>query len=222
MKRFLALIVCLLMFASLCACDNGVTPFEEPQTREPVSIPAPTIKESSIVFGDYYGNSYNNTSLNLGLSLPDDWTVSETSELAELNGMDEEEMLSDFESLMENTQVAYLMFAQDSTGTNNAQLLVENLAVSGNSGISAEDYITLSESVTKTMLEQTGATDIELTPSSISFGYERYAAQIISYTLMDTYIYQEQILFPAGEDYMAILTITGDTETIISRIYPLE
>lgn len=222
MKRFLALIICLLMFASLCACDNGVTPFEEPQTREPVSLPAPSVKESSIVFGDYYGNSYNNISLNLGLSLPNEWTVSETSELAELNKMDEDKMLSDFESLMEDTQVAYLMFAQDSTGADNTNLIVENLKFSGNSGITPEEFIEMSADNTKAMLEQAGATDIELTPSSISFGGERHAVQILSYTLMDAHIYQEQILFPAGDDYMAILTITGNTETILSRIYPLE
>lgn len=222
MKRIFALILGILMLAGLCACDNGVTSFEEAETREPVSIPAPEIKESSIVFGDYYGNSYNNTSLNLGISLPNDWTISTVSELAELNGMDEDEMLSDFESLMEDTQVAYLMFAQDSTGANNANLIVENIKMSGNSGMSSDDYQQLSGDVTKSMLEEAGAENVAVNPTSISFGGERYTAQTIAYSIEGISIYQEQIIFPAGEDFMAVLTLTGDTETIISRIYPLE
>lgn len=220
MKKLIALFLAVLMLTGLVACgtDNSSDTGSNQETA--VATESESALPNKMVFGDYYGNSYNNTFLSIGISFPNDWTLSTASELAEINGMDETEMTTDFANAMEDIQTAYILNAADSTGECNANIIVENLKLTGYSHITGAEYIELTKENTVSVLEAAGATDINLTVTSVTIGDKTYSVQILSYTLLETYINQTQIMLPAG-DFMAILTLTGDTETILNRIYPL-
>ncbi len=224
MKRFFSTILCILMIASLAACSNN-----EPATTDntnntestATTAYTPEVSESnSLLLGNCYGNSYNNTLMNIGISFPNDWILSTTAELAQMNNMEEQEMLTNFDSLMEESQVCYLLQASDPTGENNVNIVLDNLKLSDNANITGAEYIEITKETTKETLQQLGCANVMSNSTSVYIGGREYAVQRLSYMLEETPIYQEQIHFPLG-NYMGILTLTGNTEDILSRIYPL-
>ncbi|MBQ4569621.1 MAG: hypothetical protein IJA62_06180 [Ruminococcus sp.] len=224
MKRFFSIILCLLLIASLAACaDEKAT--ESPATDNTKATVIPSTpentEENSPLFGEYYGNSYNNTLLNIGISFPTDWILTPTKEIAKMNGIDEQEMLKDFETFMKDKELGYILQATDPTGVSKVNLTLENLALSGNSNITGTQYIELFKDSIKETLMDSGAANIILTPTSVQLGGRTYTVLTRSYMVDKMPFYQEQILFPLG-NYMGILTLTGDTETILSRTYTLE
>ena len=88
MKRFLSVLVCLLLIASLCACsEDKPAPSTDTDTTKTTMLPSTpeNTDTNSPLFGDYYGNSYSNTLLNIGISFPNDWTLLSTEAIAESN-----------------------------------------------------------------------------------------------------------------------------------------
>ncbi len=223
MKRICSLILCLLIIASLAACSGEKEPSTPDSNKDTSVMPSTpeTTEMNSPLFGEYYGNSYNNTIMNIGISFPTDWTLSATAELAEMNGVDEQDLLKDFESHMKDAEVGYLLQASDPTGVSKVNLVLKNLKLSGNSNITGAEYIELFKNSIKDELQNSGASNIILTPTSVQIGGRSHAVLTRSYMVESMPFYQEQILFPLG-DYMGILTLTGDTETILSRTYTLE
>ena len=138
-----------------------------------------------------------------------------------MNGIDEQEMLKDFETFMKDKELGYILQATDPTGVSKVNLTLENLALSGNSNITGTQYIELFKDSIKETLMDSGAANIILTPTSVQLGGRTYTVLTRSYMVDKMPFYQEQILFPLG-NYMGILTLTGDTETILSRTYTLE
>ncbi len=224
MKRLFSILLCLLLIASLAACSDEKTT-ESTATDNTKATVIPSTPENtetnSPLFGEYYGNSYNNTLLNIGISFPTDWILTTTAELAQMNGVDEQDLLRDFESHMKDAEVGYLLQATDPTGISKVNLTLKNLALSGNSNITGTEYIELFKDTIKDELQDSGAANIILTPTSVQIGGRSYAVLTRSYMVDKMPFYQEQILFPLG-NYMGILTLTGDTETILSRTYTLE
>ncbi len=225
MKRLISTLLCLLLVASLAACstEKNTNPTDTADNTKATVIPSTpeTSETNSPLFGEYYGNSYNNTILNIGISFPTDWILSTTAEVAELNKMDEQEMLTNFESHMKDAEVGYLLQASDPTGVSKVNLVLENLTLSDNSNITGAEYIELFKDTIKETLQDAGASNIILTPTSVQLGGRSYTVLTRSYMVDQMPFYQEQILFPLG-NYMGILTLTGDTETILSRTYTLE
>lgn len=222
MKRIFAAILCILFVASLASCSKD-EPANNTSNTENTATTAFTpeiLENNSLLFGNYYGNSYNNTLMNIGISFPNDWTLSTTAELAGLNNMDEQEMLTNFDALMEEAQICYLLQASDSTGENIVNIVLDNLKISDNVNITGAEYIERTKDLTKESLQQMGCANIMLNKTSVHIGGREYAVQRLSYMLEEVPIYQEQIHFPLG-NYMAIITLTGNTQEILSRIYSL-
>lgn len=109
MKRTFLLILCLLMAASFCACQNNDTepvtvPTDTP-TKEPTPTPEPTEKptpeqteepteaptpEPLTIFGETNGNEYTNADLGLTATFPEGWIIVSGEDTLSLYGLTED------------------------------------------------------------------------------------------------------------------------------------
>ena len=215
MKRLPALLMCIIMVLSLTACGKG----EDTQTN---TVPATTQAQTpppEFQFGATYGTSYNNETLGIGISLPSGFSVTSNAELATMNGFDETLMTENLPEAMADTKRAYIFVATDNAGTY-LNIVVENLKLAGKTFITGEEYFNLYTDETIKEYEDMGAQDITLTPSKITIYGVEYNVEIISYTLDGAAESDTRIAFPAG-NFMAVMTIKGDSEVILNRIYGL-
>ncbi len=216
MKRLSALLLTVLLILSLCACSEKTT------QSETENIPLETEAQTPVTefeFGTTYGLSYNNETMGIGISLPSEFTVTSEDQLAELNGLDRTLMTTDLPAAMENTKRAYLFIAMDNAGTY-MNIVAENLKISGDTFITGTEYFSLRADETKKELEDMGAEDITLTPSNVYIAGTDHAVEIANYTLGGMACSETRIAFPTG-NFMAVMTLKGDVDTILNRIYSL-
>lgn len=219
MKKLSALLLALFMFTGLCACS-------EKETSKPADItsPAPIETEANTPvtefdFGSVYDLSYSNTTMNIGISLPTGFVVTGSDKLAELNSLDETLMTTNLPEAMKDKAKAYIFVAMDNAGTY-MNIVAENLKISGNTFITGTEYFSLRAEETKKELEDMGAEDITLTPSNVYIAGTDHAVEIANYTLGGMECSETRIAFPAG-NFMAVMTLKGDVDTILNRIYSL-
>ncbi len=222
MKRLISLIMAVLMLASLCACAKNTTTTTptntEPNTEE--ATMSPSYYVNNLVFGEHYDTSYSNESLKIGFSLPPEWSITNTTKLAEMNEMDEEEMIANFHQVMKDHETATMLYAESDDGASSIEIIAQNLEATGHKTITADEYMEIFEEPYRESLEEEGATDIIVAPSTVYISNIKHTVRLVSYTMDDKKVYQEQVLFPFT-DYMVLVIMTGDTETILNRIYSL-
>lgn len=218
MKRLSALLLTVVLILSLCACGEK-SEVTQPETE---NISLETEAQTPVTefeFGTTYGLSYNNETMGIGISLPSEFTVTSEDQLAELNGLDRTLMTTDLPAAMENTKRAYLFVAMNNAGTY-MNVVAENLKLSGKTFITGKEYFELNNAEAVKDLEDMGATEITSTPSNITISGTLYDVEVMSYYLDDIACSETKIAFPAG-NFMGVMTIKGDVDTIINRIYGL-
>lgn len=214
MKKITAFLMCILMVLSLTACGNeDTTTTTVPAASEEIVIP------TEFEFGSAYGTSYSNPTMGIGISLPSEFVITSNAELAKLNSFDEELMTTNLPEAMENTLRAYIFVAMDDAG-NYMNIIVENLKISGKTFITGLEYFENNTEDTKKDYEDMEAVDVTLTPSEVYIAGTRYDVELISYTLGGVSCTDTRIAFPAG-NFMAVMTLKGDTSLILNRTYGL-
>ncbi len=140
MKKWLALLLAMMMAFALAACGN--TDNKGNDAKE-------------FARGSWAGNVYTNDSLGLTVTVPENWEIADDEELAELMGLTVENLSG--EGLSEEflkVQNTYDMKAQDSELGSNVIVMAENLAVSaGGTAYSEKDYAAL---IMNTLPEELG------------------------------------------------------------------
>lgn len=216
MKKLFAILLIILILTSLCAC-SGTEDENTPETS-PAETESPVIL-TEFDFGSTYGTSYNNTTMGIGISLPSEFTVTSTEELAKMNGFDEELMTTNLPKAMENTLRAYIFIAMDNSG-NYMNIVAENLKIPEKAFVLGSEYFEFYTEETTTELEEMGAENITLTPSKVAIGGKEYDVQVVNYTLEGTDYNETKIAFPSG-NFIAIMTLKGDTSLMLNRTYSL-
>ena len=116
MKKWLALLLAMMMVFALAACGN--TDNKGNDAKE-------------FARGSWAENVYTNDSLGLTVTVPENWEIADDEELAKLMGLTVENLSG--EGISEEflkAQNTYDMKAQDSELGSNVIVMAENLAVS--------------------------------------------------------------------------------------------
>lgn len=232
MKKFLALILAILMVLSLAACGESkrsskkekknntnvateVATEEETENNFNIVTEAPTsgnidisINDDAIEFGNLEEHSFTNRDMGIGIVVPSDWTTKSIDEIATLNRTDADTMLNDFESHMSKAQVAYMFYSSDDSTGNNINITLENLAMTNNAGINGEEYLELAEKTLKSAFDQMGATDVSTNITTVDIDGKTFDCIEIDSVVSGVELTQLQIVVPLG-DYMAGITFTA-------------
>ena len=132
MKKWLALLLAVVMLFALVACDKG----EEKKEEETINISRGTIE----------GEVYTNASLGIKFTMPDGWRYYTDAEVASLVNMSADKILGEnFKNALKNSPTVFDMMAVDPITGNNIQVLYENLSKTAYADITVEQYLEILE-----------------------------------------------------------------------------
>ena len=171
-------------------------------------------KKDNFSRGTISGNKYSNSFMGIQFEAPSDWTFATDAELAQDNGLSEDEFVDNFNTLVKNQQL-YDMYAQRSDGTN-ISIIVQN--AKGVSKSSLKKEIENAAPSVEEALSQQGATDISWKMSDVSIPLKDYAVLDVSSKLSGIAIYQKQV-YALVDDYAYINTLTCVGEDESDEIY---
>lgn len=208
-KRWLALLLAVLMVLAMTACGSDKNPVieaaksqqsgqeetltEEPEAEAPAEeAPAeedaaedalePKIDTGDFVRGTVDGNTYESTAMGIGCMLEDGWTTASLEELAQLTGVDPTSLTEEemIQQMLEADAI-YDFYAMSGEGTALVQVLYEDLGALYGTLLNEEGYVdVLMESVEEQMTA-VGMTDIQAEKTTTVFaGEERTAIMITS------------------------------------------
>ncbi len=225
MKKFLSIILALLMLLSLGACTgnnkskksggtskNEATTEEitlgasEPTTpAEPVTLTPNNTQDVSLgVIGDTY---YENEYFGFGVSVPSDWEVETSSHVAELNSVSLEDFEGDADTLLSSKDFVYTFKALDPVNNNNVSVSVESLKAKGASGLSAEEYLKNVAMGYISTMEGYGVTDIEKEVDTVEISGQLYDYCALECEVSGVKLITIVFAF-ATEDYVASSSFT--------------
>lgn len=210
MKRFIAIIMAAMLILSFSGCSI-VKDFKEGFAEGLEDGLKSTVQQSGngYTHGEIDGNVYTSEMSGLTFTAPDGWSFYSDEELMEL--MDESiesGSESSFESAATKMITVNEMMAIDDNSGSNVIIIYENLLLTGNSGISEEEYFELAKT--------NGAfdgTDIfgDLEPATLSGKDCKYVE--VSNEGITQYYYMMAL-----EDYMCIVVATNAGDTTRSEM----
>lgn len=208
-KRWLALLLAVLMVLAMTACGSDKNPVieaaksqqsgqeetltEEPEAEAPAEeAPAeedaaeealePKIDTGDFVRGTVDGNTYESTAMGIGCMLEDGWTTASLEELAQLTGVDPTSLTEEemIQQMLEADAI-YDFYAMSGEGTALLQVLYEDLGALYGTLLNEEGYVdVLMESVEEQM-NAAGMTDVQAEKTTTVFaGEERTAIMMTS------------------------------------------
>ena len=208
-KRWLALLLAVLMVLAMTACGSDKNPVieaaksqqsgqeetltEEPEAEAPAEeAPAeedaaedalePKIDTGDFVRGTVDGNTYESTAMGIGCMLEDGWTTASLEELAQLTGVDPTSLTEEemIQQMLEADAI-YDFYAMSGEGTALVQVLYEDLGALYGTLLNEEGYVdVLMESVEEQM-NAAGMTDVQAEKTTTVFaGEERTAIMMTS------------------------------------------
>jgi len=203
MKRILTAGLLIFMACLLCGCSAIYAAFDS-MTPDPLTR------------GTISGSAYSSTFAGITFTAPEGWVFASDEELAELMDMSTD-ALSDagmeFSEDALKKQVLYDMQAKNPVSGANVLLLYENLALTGNTGISETKYL-------ETTIKQLKDADIyqytfgEIAETELcSYTWQMVQVDMTDYNVsqyyyvrkVDKYILCIIVSVPAGMDASAIL-----------------
>ena len=239
MKKIIALLLAMLMVASMTACSAEKKPTEpsaetvatEAPTEAPTEIvtEAPTEEEPTVdpeaeeaakaIFGTTDGSVYTNQWLGLGIELDSDWGICTLNEILDLNGLSADESLAD---QLEAASPVMFMFAQKADST---QSLNGNLEKNLPAIITEELYLSAQLDSLAGALEGMGMTNVVTAMDTVTFaGQERFCIQVSAefngITIFETLVACQT------EEGMALITASAqdqaELEALLAGFYALD
>jgi hypothetical protein len=119
MKKFLSLVLVIVMMAALVGCGGGV----------------------ELTRGVIEGDLYKNESLGLNFNKPSSWVYSTDEEIAESMGAAADILGGDLKEALEKNPTIYDMMVVDSLTRTNINVGFENLSKTLSSNITVEQYV---------------------------------------------------------------------------------
>lgn len=178
--------------------------------------------DSSVEFkrGSYdeAAKKYTTETFGFSVSFDDTWKVYNDSELAQLSGMtastDE-----DFKKQLETEGVIFDLAASltDASKGTSVNITVEDLKVSGNSGLSEESYAEAAADQVKEQFEAQGAKVERAEKGKVTFAGKESACVFFKVTQNGNTVYETQVPVKKG-NYMATITFASVDEKTVEEL----
>ena len=192
MKKVLCAIMAAVMLFGLCACSLGE------------SGPA-------LSAGEWNGNVYTNEFASITYTEPSGWSHASEEELVQMLG-ESIEMTADDNAFVEKIAEmsnSYVLHSANADGTGNAQLLFENLAMTGNKSMETEAYLDLVTSSLETEYAGMGLEASLSEVETIQIGGCDYLAVKITCNMEGTPILEQLYAVRKIDKYMASIILTA-------------
>ena len=134
MKKIISIILVLAMILVLAACGSSKKSNSTPN----LGSAGNSGKASR---GTIIGDNYSNYFAELNFTKPSDWEYYTDEQIAQTMNVGVDMIKDEYQKLLETTGSLYDMMVMDpGTGTN-VSVMFENLAVTGSTGMSADEYL---------------------------------------------------------------------------------
>lgn len=207
MKKWLALLLSLVMVFSLTAC--GSTP-DEP---DPDEGSGSQTEEKQFESGKIDGDVYSSDVTGLKFTLDSDWVFLDDEGIEELTGMvqdmtDDE----DLEEAMSQGASIYDMYATTTDGSGRtANITVENLGALYGTILNESKYIDAVIDQLQPSFESMGATDVVVETAAYTIAGVEHSGIHCAFTLQGVSICEQMVCIKEGR-YMYNITCVGTDE----------
>ena len=209
MKRIFALVIVLVMALSMVGCSDKVT-----------DILNKEILNKELTRGTVDGNVYTSEYIGLSFVKPDSWVYSTDEEINELMGATNDIMnRTDYEAAVADLATVFDMMVIDSATSNNVNIVYENLALSGSTDITMEEYL----DITKKNFE--AIPDFSYTFSdatNVTLGGVEFTKLECDLTYMELISMKQALYMKKVGNYMVLISFTiidGTDESVIEGYF---
>ena len=172
--------------------------------------------EAEEMIGEKSGNSYANETLGIRAEFPDNWTILDDEQTAQMLGIVADNFSEvDLAEQLRESGSLYDLYAMtvDQSG-DNVNVVIEDLGIVNGIIIDEAKYLELAEKQLDTTFAQMGITDVTLDKGTYSFAGEDHVSVLISGNYSGMPIYERMVLLKAG-NYMGVVTAFSlDTEQL--------
>jgi len=181
---------------------------ETPAEAEPA--PAADAEEeldAEELIGEKSGNSYANETLGIRAQFPDNWTILDDEQTAQMLGLVADNFSEvDLADQLWESGSLYDLYAMtlDQSG-DNVNVVIEDLGVVYGIVIDEAKYLELSEKQVESTFAQMGMTDVTLDKGTYSFAGEDHVSVLITANYSGVPVYERMVLIKAG-NFMSVVT----------------
>lgn len=208
MKKLLCVILAAVMLLSVCGCAA----ISEIMGEATGTANAGT-NEDGVAFsiGEWDGNVYTNDFAELTFTTPDDWTHLNEEELAELMSISLENTVdNDLAAKIAEMSTSYALMAMSADSTSNAQVMFENLAVTGNKSMEPAAYINIVAAQLKSQYASTYGFDTQIGDiETYTIGGNEYSSILLVLESEGTPVMEQMYLVRKIDKYMASIALTA-------------
>lgn len=138
MKRIIAMLLVLTMMLALVACGSDK---KSNSKSSGLNFGGNQVSQNKITRGIIIGNTYTNNYAGITFTKPASWEYYTDDEIAQTMNMASNMMDMELEDALEQSGSFYDMMVLDPATRTNISIMFENLSATGNTGLSAEDYL---------------------------------------------------------------------------------
>lgn len=155
MKKFVCLLLAVLMLAALFGCGTD-------RVRGEIVGGDETPSEPEFSLGKTTGKTYKNDFLGISCTLPDEWVFYTDAQIRELNNITEDYLGEDIAERLENATIVYDMYAQNMTLGATMNVNMEKLNVVQVVGLDIKKTLEAQIGSLETVYENMGCSDIQV------------------------------------------------------------
>ena len=163
--------------------------------------------EAEEMIGEKSGNSYANETFGIRAEFPDNWTVLDDEQTAQMLGLVADNFSEvDLAEQLRESGSLYDLYAMtvDQSG-DNVNVVIEDLGVVNGIIIDEKKYLEIAEDQLETTFAQMGMTDVTLDKGTYSFAGEDHVSVLISGNYNGVPVYERMVLLKTG-NYMGVVT----------------
>ena len=209
-KKWLALLLSLVMVFSLTACGSSNNTPDEPDPGEGSGAQT---EEKEFEAGTIDGDVYSSDVTGLKFTLGDNWVFLDDEAIEEVTGM-VQDMTDDeaLEEAMSQGASIYDMYAMVTDGSGRtANITVENLGALYGTILNESKYIDAVIDQLKPSFESMGATDVVVETATYSIAGVEHSGIHCAFTLQGVSLCEQMVCIKEGR-YMYNITCVGDSE----------
>lgn len=213
LQKLAALLLALCLLAALGGCQK-------------LQQAADAVNAKEFSMGTVNGNSYENDFVDIRCELPEDWTIYDEAQLAEMIGLYADTFTEgDFKNLVEETGSSLIFYAQNPNTLSSINITV---ADTESYNMAMGDHKKLVDAMIEQMpemLEQAYMTDVKVEADTFSFCGEDTYGIYITASVYETPIFERQVVAVEGT-YSITLTVCSyhedSTMELLELLKPYE
>ena len=213
LQKFAALLLALCLLAALGGCQK-------------LQQAADAVNAKEFSMGTVNGNSYENDFVGIRCDLPQDWTIYDEAQLAEMLGLFSDTFTEgDFKDLVEETGTSLIFYAENPSTLSSINITV---ADTESYDMAMSDHKALVDAMVEQMpemMEQAHTTDVKVETDTFSFCGEDTYGTYITATVYGVPIFQRQVIDVEGT-YNLTITVCSyeedNTMELLELLKPYE